>query len=263
MLSRLQLIILPAALALLLPEAFAQSTPAELREEGTAISVPTPRLGYFSRRKYELPDLAGATPATGSQLIDGRLPLPLIDYRCDVAGLRQRLTLFEGGLVSLEMEGAGATIRKKIRIPEDALRNLRESIRADDLMGAADYSSSSRINESRAFIRIYDDTGQHVERNFHPNMVLPEKIEKQRRILLDLLRALAEEREISNPVTGYIPQVGDRLIGDDSKIYKITQMISSGSVAELTCLTEPTKMYVASKDLYNYFIAVRREAEAH
>ena len=48
-------------------------------------------------------------------------------------------------------------------------------------------------------------------------------------------------------------KVGDQLVGDDQKVYRVTR-IADGDIVELQCLSQPTRLYVEMKDLYHYFI---------
>ncbi|MFP5245992.1 MAG: hypothetical protein ACLGH0_04815, partial [Thermoanaerobaculia bacterium] len=110
---RLLLVLLCAAPAL----AQHDITQVETAPPDAAISTPIPNTRAF--KKYDIPDLAGARQAIGSQLIDGRLRKPLIDFMTTEGGISQRVSIFEGGLVVVNMTGA-ATIRKKLLIPDDA-----------------------------------------------------------------------------------------------------------------------------------------------
>src|SRR3954462_5844416 len=95
---------------------------------GGAISVPLPERERKRLRKYEIPELVGSRQALGSQLIDGELPKPILDYRVHSNEVDQRLSMFEGGLVVISITGAGATMRKKVIIPPDAMQNYMVKI---------------------------------------------------------------------------------------------------------------------------------------
>src|SRR5436190_801577 len=79
-------------------------------------------------QRYEIPELVGSRQALGSQLIDGRLRQPILDYISEQGPIHQRLSIFEGGLVVVDAHGAGGIIRKKLLIPDDALKNYVKSI---------------------------------------------------------------------------------------------------------------------------------------
>src|SRR5262245_20645785 len=95
---------------------------------GGAIAVPLPEKERRRLKKYEIPELVGSRQAIGSQLIDGRLRQPLLDYVTDHGPIHQRLSIFEQGLVVIDVHGAGGTIRKKLLIPDDALKNYTKAI---------------------------------------------------------------------------------------------------------------------------------------
>src|SRR5437763_1109672 len=79
---------------------------------GGAIATPLPEAERKKLQKYDLPELAGSTQALGSQLIDGTLPRPLVDYIVQDAKVQQRLSIFQGGLVVVDVRSALGPIRK-------------------------------------------------------------------------------------------------------------------------------------------------------
>src|SRR6266498_3271235 len=70
---------------------------------GGAIATPLPEAQRKQLAKYEIPELAGSRQALGSQLIEGTLPQPLVDYVAQNAKLQQRLSIFQGGLVVVDV----------------------------------------------------------------------------------------------------------------------------------------------------------------
>jgi hypothetical protein len=218
-----------------------------------AIATPGPRKAM---KKYDVPDLAGATQALGSQLIDGRLPRPLIDYLAKSGGVEQRVSLFEGGLVVLNMTGASA-IRKKLLIPKDALDSYTSAITAKALMAVDPRALVAPDPSQRAQIRVYDADGNYVERVFDPRRVLPKELDDPVTPMRDLLRAISEDREVTSSVAGYEPQAGDELVADDQKVYRVVRVVEPSGVVELKCLTAPTTMYIAKKDLSQYFVGAK------
>src|SRR5438132_7330295 len=90
---------------------------------GGAIAVPLPEADRKRLEKYEIPELVGSRQVLGSQLVGGELRKPIIDYIAKDGKIQQRLTIFEGGLVVVNVAGAGGTIHKKLIIPKDALDN--------------------------------------------------------------------------------------------------------------------------------------------
>ena len=225
---------------------------------GTAISVPLPEAQRKKLEKYEIPELVGARQALGSQLRDGELPKPLLDYISKSGGIVQRLSLFEGGLAVINVTGAGATIRKKLIIPDDALKQYLKSTNATALAKVDAFHLVPPQQGREAKLRAYTKNGQPIERSFDPMAVLPKEMSDQILPLEDLLRAMSEDRGITNSVAGYVPVVGDQLVADDNKVYRISR-IMQGHIVELKSLTDPTTMYVESKDLYNYFIGTTGE----
>ena len=100
---------------------------------GGAIAAPLPESQRRKLKKLDLPELAGARQALGSQLIDGALPRPVIDFISTDAKVRERISFFEGGLVVIDVTGSGATIRKRLIVPPDAFRSYTTAITAAHL----------------------------------------------------------------------------------------------------------------------------------
>ncbi|HEY5610615.1 MAG TPA: hypothetical protein VIL97_05375, partial [Thermoanaerobaculia bacterium] len=228
---------------------------------GSAISIPVPNDDRVDPKTYEIPELAGAAPAKGRQLVDGNLPKPYIDYSVTIGGIVQRISIYYNGLVAMKMAGAGGTIQKKMIMPPDALDNYRKHFTVEELRAKPEIGLDDAPAEAIGRIRVYSEKGGYAEARFDPSRVLPDYLEKKRMLLQDLLRAMAEDREVTNPVAGYRPQLGDRLISEDRKLYEVTRVIDDGEYLELTCLREPVKMYVSGKDLHNWFIAARGARE--
>src|SRR3954470_2952637 len=220
---------------------------------GGAIAVPLPERERKKLAKYDIPELAGSRQAIGSQRIDGRLPKPLVDYSAMSADIYQRLSIFEGGLVVVEVRGAGGTIRKKLLIPDDALKSYVHTISPSTLAAVHDSELSKPRDTRRSLLRAYDEQQHFVERQFDPMATMPKELSDQIVPLQDLLRAIYQDRAVTNTVAGYMPKAGDQLVGDDKKIYKVVRVVNEKFV-ELRCLSQPTTIYVDVKDLYNYFI---------
>src|SRR5437588_4268423 len=139
---------------------------------GGAIAVPLPERERKKLSKYDIPELAGSRQAIGPQRIDGRLPKPLIDYSATTADIYQRLSIFEGGLVVVEVRGAGGTIRKKVIIPDDALRSYVQTISPSALASVHDSELSKPRDTRRSLLRAYDGPN-FVERQFDPMATMP------------------------------------------------------------------------------------------
>jgi hypothetical protein len=232
------------------PHDISKVDPAPL---GGAISVPLPEKERKRLEKYEIPELVGSRQALGSQLIDGRLRRPLLDYINEQGPIHQRLSIFEGGLVVIDAHGAGGTIRKKLLIPDDAVNNYMKAITAASLRGVRTADVSGPRDGRRGALRVYEDTRYFVEREFDPMSTLPKRFSDMIMPLQDLLRAIYQDRAVTNTVANYMAKVGDRLVGDDQKIYRVARIVDDHLV-ELECLNQPTRMYVEMKDLYLYFI---------
>jgi hypothetical protein len=220
-----------------------------------AAATPPPRKPM---KKYDVPDLAGAKQALGSQLIEGRLPKPLIDYLAVTDDVFQRVSIFEGGLVVLHMTGASA-IRKKVLIPADALENYRNAA-SPELVRAVDQKTLAAPKPARrAQLRVYDTDGTFVERVFDPGHMLPQSLNRPIAPLRDLVRAISEDRDVTSSVSGYEPKPGDELVADDQKVYRVVRVAGPNGVVELKCLSAPTTIYIAKKDLHQYFVGARPE----
>ena len=221
----------------------------------SAIATPLPRSAERRFRKYDLPELAGARQALGSQLINGELPKPLIDYVVHAGPLMQRLSLFEGGLVVVDVTGAGGTIRKRVIIPPDAVSVYRTMIGAASLREVRAGELTPPSDTRRATLRVYDDAGAAVERTYDPMASMPKPLSDEVLPLQDLLRTITQDRGVTNTIANYEPAVGDELVSDDNKVWRVERV--KGDVVELHCLTFPTMMYVSKGSLNNYFIGTR------
>ena len=226
---------------------------------GGAIATPLPEKYRRRLKKYEIPELTGSRQAIGSQLIDGRLPRPILDYSVRDTKVRQRISIFEGGLVVVRMSGAGGTIQKRVIIPVEALKKYRTTASAEALAKVRESDISSPSQNRVASLRVYDDKGQFVERYFDPSSVRQQSLNQQIAPLEDLLRAISEDRTVTSTLANYEPQVGDMLVADDRKTYRVARIIPDSGIVELRCINQPTIIYVAKKDLYNYFVGRRSE----
>lgn len=222
-------------------------------QPGGAISTPLPEQQRRTLRKYDLPELSGARQALGSQLIDGRLPKPVADFVSREGSVEQRISLFEGGLVVVHMTGAG-TIFKKVIIPEDALKAYVRTLSADALNTIHPLDVRAPEENRRALLRVYTGEGTYVEKLFHPSGVLPKRLSDQVVPLQDLLRTISEDRTVTTSVAGYEPKPGDELVADDQRTYRVVRIVDPPGVVELKCLDDPLSIYIAKKDLAQYFI---------
>jgi hypothetical protein len=219
----------------------------------TTISIPFPELSDREMVDYHVVELAGATPVGDDLLIDGRLPKILINFTARLEQVYQRLTVFENAILAVEMQGEGWRMSKKVRIPAEALEAYRRFFTTGELERFRPWGEGDPERD-QTVLRIA--TGEStVERKWASTAVLPEQIERLRLVLLDVLRALSEDREVTNPVSGYEASLGDVLLGDDQKSYRVVGILQQGDLLELQSLSEPVRRFVAKKDLHLYFVA--------
>jgi hypothetical protein len=249
-------------IALLAPCALAQHDISKVdpAPESSAIATPMPAMRERQMKKYEIPELAGAVQALGSQLIDGRLPKPLVDFVITEGTVTQRISLFEGGLAVVNMTGS-VTLRKKVILPKDALASYLAAVTPARLRTVDGRELASPEPDRMARVRVYEADGTYVERRFHPGHMLPQTLGAQINPLRDLLRAMSEDRDVTSTVAGYEPKPGDELVADDHKTYRVIRVVQGANVVELKCLDAPTTIYVAKKDLNLYFIGAKKRGD--
>lgn len=234
----------------------AQTAPRVPTELGNAISIPTPDEGSIDTRKYNTAELNGAAPAIGSQLIDGRLPRPLLDYVVRASGATQRISFFEGGLVVVHITAGGARLRKRVRVPAGAVDAYLDLLTPEQIDRLAHDDHGLSITKEQSYLRRYRPDGTPVEIGFSNSRILPYEIQRVRTVLDDLIRILSEDREVTNPMIAYTPRLGDKLIGEDQQLYQVTAINNHGAMLELTATRNPVKIFVATKDVFTYFHAV-------
>ncbi|HYI10850.1 MAG TPA: hypothetical protein VEK57_17450 [Thermoanaerobaculia bacterium] len=229
-------------------------TSVEPATPGSVAATPIPtRRGM---KKYDIPDLDGAQQALGSQLLDGRLRRPLMDFFNSEREIRERISIFEGGLVVVQMTGP-ATIRKKLLLPPAALQSYLEAVTAEGLEKVDARTLAPPETDRRALLRVYRDDGGFVERSFNPTKMLPMELNDQIAPLRDLVRAISEDRSVTSSVAGYEPKAGDELVADDQKTYRVMRVVDGAGVVELKCLDAPTTIYVTKSDLHLYFVGAK------
>ena len=108
----------------------------------------------------------------------------------------------------------------------------------------------------QALLRIYRDDGSHVELAFNPAGTVPKSLADEIRPLEDLLRVISEDRTLTSSVAGYEPAVGDELVGDDQRTWRVERVTDTG-IVELHCVSQPTVVYIDKHFLYNYFVGKR------
>jgi hypothetical protein len=223
---------------------------------GTVIATPMPEKQRRQMKKYQIPELSGARQALGSQLVDGRLPHPILDYVTVNQNVEQRISIFEKGLVVVRLNGAGgATMLKRVIIPDDALKSYMKSASPEKLASVHKKDVTAPSERRRSLFRLYGDAGNPVELAFDPVGVVPKTLADELRPIEDLLRAISEDRSVTNTIADYQPKVGDELVSDDRKTWRVDRVM--GDVIELHCVGQPTIVYVSKHDLYNYFVGKR------
>lgn len=228
--------------------------PAEL---GSSISIPKPPEDEIDASKYESPELTDTRPAIGSQLVEGRLPRPLLDYSIVTSKSLQRLTFFEQGLVVLHMKAGDANLRKRMLLPPAALEEYRLLLTPDNARTIArNESLINGLSNDRGIIRVYREDGSHAQIEFSNSRILPAAIQQLRSTLDDLIRILAEDRGATNPLASYVPRIGDKLISEDLKLFEITALAQQGEIVEFTGLQEPIRVYVSRDEIPSYFHAI-------
>src|SRR5688572_4164614 len=172
--AALQLLLLACAVSLFAQSSAPQAAPppdpghdiskVDPAPDQGAIAVPLPEISRRRMKRYEVPELSGARQALGSQLINGELPKPQIDYIAEEGTIAQRLSIFEGGLVVVHMTGAGGVVRKKVIIPPDALKAYTDAATPSLLRDVRPESLKPPRNDRRTRLRAYDEQGAFVER---------------------------------------------------------------------------------------------------
>jgi len=226
-------------------------------ELGAAINIPKPNEGEIDEQSYTSPELTDTRPANGSQLIDGRLPRPQLDYSIVTPKSLQRLSFFEQGLVVLHMKAGDANLRKRMLLPEGALDEYLKLMTPDNAAAISrNEVLTNGLSDDRGIIRIYRDDGSYEQVVFSNSRILPVGVQQLRSTLDDLIRILAEDRGATNPLANYVPKIGDKLISEDMKLFEITALAEEGRIIEFTGLQEPVRVYVAKDDIASYFQAI-------
>src|SRR5581483_6933992 len=125
-------------------------------------------------------------------------------------------------LVVVDIKGAGGPIRKKVIIPDDALKNYLKGVSGIAAIRQMDIPPPKQ--DRRALLRVYSSAHDFTERVFDPVSALPRTLNDEVLPLRDLLRAITEDRTVTNTVAGYMPKPGDQLVGDDRKVYQVMRV---------------------------------------
>ncbi|MGH9458533.1 MAG: hypothetical protein ACRD2J_12950 [Thermoanaerobaculia bacterium] len=226
---------------------------AAAQTSGAAISVPLP-IDPKRLAQYDIVELAGARAADEAMLEGPRSPL-VVEYVTVLASIRQRLAIYENGLVEVDLEGTGADLRKRVVIPEDAVTEYEKFFATCDLETFTPWDAGDPAR-NQVVLRLGDGAAA-IERRFRATTVVPAHVERLRQVLHDVLRALCEDRTATNPIANYEPVVGDVLIADDQKTYRIVRLINDGEYTELLNTKLPLRLVVTTADLHLYFIGLQ------
>ena len=203
-------------------------------------------------------ELASAYQVVGPQRINGNLRRPLLDYSVRNGAVLRRLSFFEGGLVCVHMKDAVADIQKKLLLPDESAKEYLAHLSLARLNEIpADMFAFGSLGERNGALRIYSGD-RFVERTFDPSVALPKAFSDLIMPLEDFLQTISDASRIASRITGYQPRVGDHLVGDDRSTYEVVRIFGDDSVIELRRDNQPTTMFVAKKDLHNYFIGSRK-----
>jgi len=203
-------------------------------------------------------ELASAYQVVGPQRINGNLRRPLLDYSVRNGAVLRRLSFFEGGLVCVHMKEAGADIQKKLLLPEESAKGYLAHFSPARLNEMpADMFAFGSLGQRKGTLRVYSGD-RFDERSFDPSGALPKAFSDLIMPLEDFLQTISDASRIANRITGYQPRVGDHLVGDDRSTYEVVRIFGDDSVIELRRDNQPTTIFVAKKDLHNYFIGSRK-----
>lgn len=200
---------------------------------------------------YDIPELYGSRPFEGSTA----LPAILAEYAVRAGEVYERISIFENGVASIHVTGRERELRKRLIVSEESMKIYREQVAALPL-GDLPRSEFALGQKNSARIRITRN-GEIEQREFLPGTILPLSIDNFRRLMTDLLDAIALDEQMTNPIATYTAQAGDRLISEDQKMYTVTRILQEGTIVEVELVGKSQKMYVPTELLPKLFIDVR------
>lgn len=201
---------------------------------------------------FDIPELYGSRPFVSGSA--EKLPAVLAEYAVSSGAVYERISIFDNGVVTIHVTGRGRDMRKQIIVSDEAMKIYREEVAR--LPIAELPRSEFTPTENVARLRI-GRNGTTEERHFLAGTILPRQIANFRQLLTDLLDAIALDNQVTNPITTYIPQIGDKLISEDQKMYTVTRLLRDGTIVEVELAGKPTKMYVPTELLPKLFIDAR------
>lgn len=201
---------------------------------------------------FDIPELYGSTVFARGQAT--RLPALLAEYAVTAGAVYERISLFDNGVASIHIAGRDRDIKKQLVVSEESLRIYREEVARLPMSDLP--KTEFRPTGNFARLRI-GRNGTVEERLFIAGTVLPRQIETFRQLLTDLLDAITQDQQITNPITTYKPAVGDKLISEDNKMYEVKRILQEGTIVEVELVGKSTKMYVPTELLPKLFIDAR------
>lgn len=203
---------------------------------------------------FDIPELYGSRPFEGNE--SSKLPSLLAEYAVRAGDVYERISIFENGVAAIHVTGRERELQKRLIVSDESMKIYREQISTlplSDLPSsqfALDRKNSARIRVMR--------NGEVEEREFLPGTMLPLGVENFRLLLADLLEAITLDQQVTNPITTYTAQIGDRLISEDQKMYTVMRILQEGTIVEVELVGKSQKMYVPTELLPKLFIDVRR-----
>jgi hypothetical protein len=202
---------------------------------------------------YDIPELYGSRPFEGNE--SAKLPTLLAEYAIRAGDVYERISIFENGVAAIHIAGRERELQKRLIVSDESMKIYREQIAKLPLseLPSSQFALDRRNN---ARIRITRN-GQVEEREFIPGTMLPLAVENFRLLLADLLEAITQDQQVTNPITTYTAQIGDRLISEDQKMYTVTRILQEGTIVEVELVGKSQKMYLPAELLPKLFIDVR------
>ena len=228
----------------------AQSTPPPLSN----LSAEQADRDKSGDEPYDNPDLYGAKPFELGQ--GHKLPSVLIDYTVRSGRLLQRVSVFDNRVASIHLRGNGPDLHRRIQLSTDWIDTVEKLIASIDASSIHTTNDPFRRDNDRVEMR-FNGVGGMQQIDFAAMQVMPQSIDTLRIMLGDLLGAIGEDKQVTNPITTYTPVAGDKLVGDDQHLYLIRRVFEDGSMVELEGVGKPIRFVVPAKLLYKLFSDVR------
>lgn len=200
---------------------------------------------------WEDPELWGAVYAAS---VPAEAEL-LARYDSTVGPIRQTLSLFQTGHVTLRWQQDDLVTNRQMLLPAEAIDHWREILRplqeTDRTQRPSRFLSQSDVTR----IDVYSGGVTH-SHSFSATAALPTRLGQVRELLDALANAMLLDRQISNPVAHYTPREGDVLITGDGEGYRVKRVLSERHMVELRRTEPPMTLWVAWRDLYTMFTTI-------